>query len=144
MYLENLTNRGATPALINTLSFAESRHRMLAENVANINTPGYKSKSLDVKGFQRALRAALDEKGGDADKPFVLPSHDQFRTSRFGGLTVTPTTEVAGNLLHHDGTNGSIDQLMADLADNAMVYQAANEILKGYFGGMRKAIRGTL
>ena len=29
MLLANLTNRGATPALENTLSFAESRHRML-------------------------------------------------------------------------------------------------------------------
>lgn len=144
MFLGNLTNRGATPALINTLSFAEARHRMLAENVANINTPGYKSKSLDVDAFQRALREAITEKGSDANKPFVLPSSNQFRTNRFGGLSVTPTVDSPGNILHHDQTNASIDQLMADLADNAMVYQAANEILKGYFDGMRKAIRGTL
>lgn len=142
MYLENLTNRGAAPALLNTLTFTEARHRMIAANVANWQTPGYKAKQLDVKSFQAALRRALDEKGGDAEKAFVVASTSQFGTETSGHLRVTPTERPVGNLLFHDGTNVSIDQLMTDLADNAMVHQAAATLLKGYFDGMRKAIRG--
>jgi len=144
MLLENLTNRGATPALINTLVFTEARHRMIAENVANWQTPGFKAKQLDPKAFQRALRTALDEKGGDADKPFVMSATKQFGTVSGGRLRVTPSESPVDNVLFHDGTNASIESLMTDLADNAMVHQAANTILKGYFDGMRKAIRGRL
>lgn len=144
MYLENLTNRGATPALINTLTFAEARHRMIAENVANWQTPGYKAKRLDAKAFQRALRKAFDEKGGAVEKPFVIQSTRQFGTEKDGHLRVTPTNVPVRNVLFHDGTNVSIDRLMADLADNAMVHQAAATLLKGYFNGLRKAIRGRV
>ena len=144
MLLTNLTNRGATPALENTLSFAESRHRMLAENIANWQTPGYKTKRLDARAFQKALRRALDEKGSDASKPFVISGSNQFRTGPDGRLRVTPQLEPVANILLHDGTNGSIETMMSDLAANGMMYQAASTILKGYYNGLQKAIRGTL
>jgi len=142
MYVESVTNRGATPALINTLSFAEVRHRVIAENVANWQTPGYKAKQLDARAFQAALRAALDEKGKDANKPFVIGQTEQFGTEEGGWLRVTPTEVPSDNVLFHDGTNASIDRLMTDLADNAMVFEAAAQLLKGNFDGIRKAIRG--
>ena len=142
MYLANITNRGAVPALINTLAFTEARHRMLAENIANWQTPGYKAKDLDVPAFQAALREALDEKGRDAGKPFVVRNTPQFGTESDGRLRVSPTDAPPGNVLFHDGTNASIDRMMTDLADNAMVHQAATQLLKGYFDAVRKAIRG--
>lgn len=144
MLLANLTNRGATPALINMLAFTEARHRMIAENVANWQTPGYKTKQLDVGAFQRELRHALDRKGGDPDKPFIVKSTGQFGTRKDGRLRVSPTDMPVQNVLFHDGTNASIERMMTDLADNAMVHQAASTILKGYYDGMRKAIRGRL
>jgi flagellar basal-body rod protein FlgB len=144
MNLENLTNRGATPALVNTLVFAEARHRMLANNIANWQTPGYKTRQLDAGAFGKALRQALDEKGGDPNKPFVIKGTRQFRTGPQGRLRVTPTTDPANNLLLHDGTNASIERMMSDLAQNAMMHQAATTILKGYYDGLRKAIRGRV
>ena len=142
MYLESVTNRGATPALIQTLSFAQARHRMLAENIANWQTPGFKAKQLDARAFQGALREALEEKGKDGFKPLMIRSTKQFGTEG-GRLRVTPTEGPAANVLFHDGTNGSIDRMMTDLADNAMVYQAATQLLKGNLDGIRKAIRGS-
>ena len=144
MFLANLTNRGATPALINTLVFTEARHRMIAENVANWQTPGYKTKQLDVRAFQKELRQALDRKGSDPNKPFILESTVQFGTQRDGRLRVSPTDMPVQNVLFHDGTNASIERMMSDLADNAMVHQATSTILKGYYDGLRKAIRGRL
>ena len=144
MILENLTNRGAGPALINTLAFAEARQRMLAENIANWQTPGYKTKQLDVGAFQSALRRALDEKGGDPNKQFVVSGSKQFRSRRGGSLRVTPETRPTHSALFHDGTNLSIEQQMSDLSKNAMMHQMASTILKGYFDGMRKAIRGQV
>lgn len=144
MILENLTNRGATPALVNTLTFAEARQRMLAENIANFGTPGFKTRQLDVHGFQKALRRALSEKGGDPNAPFVVESSDQVRSRADGSLSVTPSTRPVQNVLFHDRTNASIERLMSDMAQNAMTHQAATTILQGYYDGMRKAIRGRL
>jgi len=144
MLLTNLTNRGATPALVNMLVYTQARHRMIAENVANWQTPGYKTQQLDVQTFQKALRAALDRKGSDPNKPFVVESTEQFGTEPDGRLRVSPSDTPVQNVLFHDGTNASIERLMSDLADNAMVHEAATTLLKGNYDGLRKAIRGTL
>ncbi len=143
MILDNLTNRGATPALVATLSFAETRHRLIAENVANWHVPGYKAKQLDTDGFQSALRKALDEKGSDFKRTLDV-RNDQVQTTANGNLNIKPSDMPSENILFHDGTNASIEQLMTDLADTAMVYEASNTILRGYFEGLRKAIRGTV
>ncbi len=144
MLLANLTNRGATPALLNTLAFTQARHKMIAENVANWHTPGYKTKQLDPKPFQQALRRALDAKGGDPNKPFVVRNTRQFGTAKGGYLRVTPSEKPVDNVLFHDRTNASIERMMTDLADNAMVHEAAITLLKGNFDGLRKAIRGRM
>ncbi len=144
MLLENVTNRGAMPALIQTLSYTEARHQMIAENVANWQTPGYKAKQLDERAFQKALRAALNEKGSDPSKRLVVSGHEQFETMEDGGLRVTPTDHPTDQPLFHDGTNASIDRMMSDLADNAMVHQAATTLLKGRFDSLQKAIRGSV
>jgi flagellar basal body rod protein FlgB len=34
--------------------------------------------------------------------------------------------------------------MMSEMADNAMVHEAATTILQGYFEGVRKAIRGQM
>ena len=144
MLLANLTNRGATPALLNTLAFTQARHKMIAENVANWHTPGYKTKQLDPKAFQQALRRALDAKGSDPNKPFVVRNTRQFGTAKGGYLRVTPSEKPVDNVLFHDRTNASIERMMTNLADNAMVHEAATTLLKGNFDGLRKAIRGRM
>ncbi|MCH7525862.1 MAG: hypothetical protein IID39_00360 [Planctomycetes bacterium] len=144
MLLANLTNRGATPALLNTLAFTQARHKMIAENVANWHTPGYKTKQLDPKAFQQALRRALDAKGSDPNKPFVVRNTRQFGTAKGGYLRVTPSEKPVDNVLFHDRTNASIERMMTNLADNAMVHEAAITLLKGNFDGLRKAIRGRM
>ncbi len=84
MFFATLTEVGATPALEKTLSFNQARLRMIAENVANINTPGYRAKQLDVRAFQGALREAMDARGGDPSRPFVVNAGSEVKTDRFG------------------------------------------------------------
>lgn len=142
--LDGLMDRGLTPALVNALSFSEARHRMLAENIANWQTPGYKTKQLDVKSFQRALGTAINEQAGHPERSFTVGETKQFGTGRDGRLRVTPTTEPADNLLFHDGTDASIETLMSDLAQNAMYFESATALLRDQISGVRKAIRGTV
>lgn len=143
MFLTNVTSGGAFPMLEKTLAFSQARNNMLAENIANVTTPGYRAKQLNVGSFQSALRKASDArdaKGG----AFELKGTGEVRTDELGHLQVTPSYEPVQNLLFHDGTNSRIERLMSDLAENTMTYQASAELLKGYYDGIGKAIRGRL
>ncbi len=142
MFFEGLINRGTLPALEKLVTFAESRHRMIAENIANIDTPGYKTKHLDGKAFQKALGEAMDRRGGDHQAPFEMKSSRQIRRRSDGSIEFRPTTEPTENILFHDGTNVRIEHQMALLAENGMMYQLATQLLGGRYDGMLKAIRG--
>lgn len=142
MFISSITDRGATPALVQMWSFTRARHQMIAENVANWGNPDYKTRQLDARAFQRALGQALDERGGDPNKPLVIPGMRQFGTGDGGRLRVTPTESPVENILHHDGTNMSIERQMADLAENAMMHETVTTLLRGRYDGLRKAIRG--
>lgn len=144
MFISNVTERGATPALVNLWAFTQARHQMIAENVANWGNPHYKAKQLDVRAFQKALGRALKDRGGNPDAPFVVSSTNQVGTDGQGRLQVTPTEVPAQNILFHDGTNMSIERQMADLAENAMMHEAVTTMLQGRYNGLRKAIRGRM
>src|SRR5882672_2577741 len=84
-----LIDGGNAPALVNTLSFNEARLKVIADNIANLNTPGYRAKQLDPAMFQRALRKAINERGPDPNQPLNLRS-EQVSTDDAGRLTMTP------------------------------------------------------
>ena len=143
MFLSEITEQGVGPALVKTLAFQESRLRMIAENVANAQTPGYRSKQLDVAGFQHSLREALLARGNRTDGVLDVHSGEEVQTDEQGYLSVKPTQEPVENVLFHDGTNVSIEQQMSDLAQTGMWSELAGKLLQGRFEGLRKAIRGT-
>ena len=142
MFISNVTDRGAAPALSRMWAFTQARHRVISENVANWGNPQYKAKQLDVHSFQRALGQALKDRGGNPNDPFVLPATREVREVGPGRLEITPTVTPPENILFHDGTNMSIERQMADLAENAMMHEAITTLLQGGFNGLRKAIRG--
>lgn len=137
--MNEIVSGGVTPLLEKTLAFAGARHKMLATNIANITTPGYRAKQLDVKSFQNALREASDKRG---DGDFRMSSSREFHDGSSGLLEVTPSEEPPENLLFQDGTNARIEKQMAMLAENTMVNQAASELLKSQFSDLERAIRG--
>jgi len=143
MFLSDVTDRGTIPAIVSTLTFNESRLRMIAENVANSMTPNYRTKQLDVAGFQRSLRSALEDRARRPERPFRIENGDEVRTESDGTLRVTPTVLPVENIVSHDGTNVSIERQMADLAETGMTHDLATALLTLKMDGLRKAIRGS-
>jgi len=143
MLVSDITSGGAFPMLEKMLAFTEARNRMVAENIANVTTPGYQAKQLDMGGFQAALKAAA-QRQAEQKGAFRMEETRQFRQDDLGLLHVTPTREPVENLLFHDGTNARIERQMALLAENTMINQIATELLKGYYDGTVKAIRGRV
>lgn len=107
--------------LTQVMTAAGLRHRVHAQNVANVNTPGY--KRLEV-AFEADLAKAL------ASQP--------------GGSTtaVRPRITEGDGPERVDGNNVDIDAEMNALSKNALLYQAAAQILTSRLGSLRTAIAG--
>jgi flagellar basal-body rod protein FlgB len=126
-----------------TLAFTEARNRVLSENIANITTPGYRARQLDVGAFQAALAAASEKRvrnGGE----FEMPATTEVRQDGAGHMVVTPSEEPVENLLFQDGTNARIERQMAHLAENTMMHRTASDLLQAKYEGVAKAIRGRM
>jgi len=142
MWIERLLSSRITRAIELTAQFAEQRHKILAENVANVDVPDYHSQRLDVEPFQASLKDALQRAEADHRGRLDLRSNAQFTTSADGHVAVNPAREPAPNVLFHDGTNVRLEGLMADVAENGLSYQMATSLLRGRYETMLKAIRG--
>jgi flagellar basal-body rod protein FlgB len=96
------------------------RHRVISQNVANVNTPGYRRKEVL---FEDAFAKALASDGGAAPP-------------------VRPKVVVADGPERVDGNTVDIDREMNTLQTNALLYQAATQIVASRIGTFRAAIAG--
>lgn len=134
--------------------FAEHRQRLLAENIANIDTPDYQTRRLDPSAFEQSLREALDTAlaqrraaaegaaGASPSPRLELRGNAQVSTRPDGSMVVTPEVEPASNALFHDGTNARLERLTADAAQNQMQYELATSLLRQRLASILQAIRG--
>lgn len=140
-WIDRILNSHTRQALEWSARFAEERHQVLAENVANIDTPNYQTKRLDPHAFHEALSDALQADNSASDPP-KLRGNRQVSTDSAGKLVVRPATEPAENVLFHDGTNARLEGLMSDVQENALNYELSLNMLKSRFDSLLTAIRG--
>jgi flagellar basal-body rod protein FlgB len=140
--ISGVTNAGVLPVLERLVQFTEQRQSLLAANVANLSTPNYRTKDLDIKAFQRQLGEAIDKRRSDdasGMKPMELEDSGQvtFAPDRLL-VEAVPLNE---NIVFQDGNNRDLERLMQDVAENVMVHQAGVQMLKNHFDMLRTAIR---
>jgi flagellar basal-body rod protein FlgB len=57
------------PMLEQVVGFTRARHGVLAGNVANLDTPGYRSRDLSPTVFEDRLKDAIEEQHEAAERP---------------------------------------------------------------------------
>jgi flagellar basal-body rod protein FlgB len=144
MWIDRLTASPVTHAIELTAQFAEQRQKLLAENLANIDTPNYRSQRLDPAAFQASLRQALEESDRTGTRGLKLRDNAQFATGPDGQIRVRPACEPAPNVLFHDGTNARLEELLSDVAKNSLSYEMASSLLRGRYEDLLRAIRGRV
>lgn len=144
MWIDRLTTSRTISAIELAAQFAEQRQRVLAENLANIDTPDYHAQRLDPETFEVSLREALDRAEEKRTGRLELRDNAQFSTGANGALQVHPTCTPAANVLFHDGTNARLEQLLSDVAANSLSYELSTSLLKGKLDGLVSAIRGRV
>lgn len=116
----------------NALLLFERRTQLLAENIANADTPNYKSRDID---FSRVLN-------GEVSKQVTLqttePKHIAINQSALDASIEYREPDQSSA----DGNTVDMSQEQAAFADNTVRYQTTLAILSRRLGGIASAFRG--
>jgi flagellar basal-body rod protein FlgB len=106
------------------LDLSAFRHQVIAANLANIDTPGYRTR--DVRPFAGEIEQAMA-----GDEPSLTEQ------------SFTPVAhEIRGLLERPDGNNVSVERESLLLAQNQLRFQVAVQFLKAEFHKLSSAING--
>jgi len=129
-----------------TMGVLTARQKVLAENIANSDTPGFTPKDIDQKSFQSFLSRARSGKASNSSPSVTLrvtdPRHisnDGASTSRAGSnvrMIDAPDSEATIN-----GNSVVLEEQVAELADTRMRYEMAIGLYQKSVSLLRLAIK---
>lgn len=125
--MANLFVDRTTAVLNKVLDGASARQRVLANNIANVDTPGYTRQEVH---FEDALKEAIDDPGTDGQLKVAAIEQVEIETATDHQ---TPGRD--------NGNNVAIDREMADMAKNSLQYETAAQLLYSKFRLLRNAIK---
>jgi flagellar basal-body rod protein FlgB len=99
------------------LDLVTFRHELISSNLANVDTPGYRTQDID---FENEIRRAEQRLEGDPVSPHVR--------------------EVRGLIERPDGNNVSLDRETLALAQVQLQYRAGVELLRNEIHTLQSAI----
>ena len=143
--IDGLNNADVLPLLERVMQFAGQRHRLIVNNIANLNTPGYRPMDVSVEAFQAQHLIAVDarrENHGPFGGALKLEESNQVSFTS-NSLTLHP--EVSANsILFHDGSEKNIERTMQDLVENFSTFRLAADLLRNRVQLLETAIRGRI
>ena len=101
------------------MNLLSTRQKLVASNIANLDTPGYKTRDIDFH-FEFISKMQAAEEGGTVDPPTIL--------------------EAGGQIVKNDGNDVNLDREMRMLSETAMRFNVASALLKGQMTSLRTAI----
>lgn len=133
-----LASSEAYQILEKALNASSLQHKMISNNIANVDTPGFKSTEV---AFQSKLREVLNNQGKSylplkVTHPNHIPLTPDISVSEVEPEIITRTETTGRN----DGNNVDIDMEMARLAENTAYYTSAAQLLSGKIGLLRSVI----
>lgn len=112
------------------------RQKAISANIANVDTPGYKSVEVS---FQDYLRSAVKHPGQSIQLRATDNRHMQIPGSARMTQVVVTTDDTQ---LRNDGNNVDIDREIAKLTSNEIYYDAVSRCLNNEFQLLRSVIQG--
>ncbi len=108
-----------------SLDITKLRHGLIASNIANLDTPGYRAKEID---FDKALQGALEKRSVHMTQTHPL----HFGNTRSGELNFEISDAQQSRV--------DIDKEMSRLAENNLRYQTSIEALLRKFSMLKYTI----
>ena len=126
-----ITDMPVLSALRTRMQWHQERQRVLAENIANSDTPKFKPRDLAEPNFQRAVSAA-------SSLPMVRTSGNHFAAA--GGGDSFPSSTKDGYETRPAGNAVSLEDEMQKSATNQMDFAAASSLYSRSLGLLKIAI----
>ncbi len=120
-----------------SLDASTLRQRTIANNIANIDTPQYKSKQVV---FEELLQQELNGETSSFTAYTTDPRH-----IAFGRTSSLPVPQIVSNpnaIVQNNGNNVDIESEMNQLAKNQIWYNGLIQLTNGYFSKLRGVIDG--
>ncbi|HAW50655.1 TPA: flagellar basal body rod protein FlgB [bacterium] len=130
MFTESLTGR-TIETMARGLDSASLRHRVISNNIANVNTPGFKRQSVIFEDFMPSSKIRAKT---------LHSKHIRFSTEVLVGR---PKIIIENDTTYrNDGNNVDINQEMADLEKNTIYYNAIATKLASKFRLLKLVAQG--
>lgn len=151
--LQPLFDASTIPLLEKAAVFGERRHDVLTGNIANIDTPNYKSRDLPVEAFQQALRAAVARRqspiapqdAGALGGVSAVSNASVFEPANLDQLFPADLFEASDSaprsLTFQDANNRSIEGEFMEMTKNSMMQSFAVELMNAQMAMLHAVIR---
>jgi flagellar basal-body rod protein FlgB len=129
------------PVLEQVVSFTQARHGVLAGNIANIDTPGYKSRDLSVKSFQSRLKEAVEARRQASESPsYAINAELAGKPTGEGAENWQLVRDTKNDILYHDEHDVSLESQVTQITKNQSQHNLALTIMNAQFRILRAAV----
>lgn len=118
--------------LEHALDYSSKRNEVISNNIANVDTPFYKTKDVS---FKTQLQMAMEKQ---QENIRTHPKHFKFSSNHDPFRIITNNNTI----FNHNGNNVDMDKEMSSLAENQIYYRAVSDFVSGKFNTLRNVIRG--
>ena len=115
-----------TNLLFSNLNFRGERQKVISSNIANINTPGYKTKELV---FNDELKKANKDMQLQLQLSQTNSNHLPLANST-NNDALYKSVDIKGLKEQNDGNNVNLDTQMAEMSKNKMLFDAIQSSIK--------------
>ncbi len=151
---DRFVSGGNLPALERVLQFTSARQSIIANNIANMETPGFRPADVSATAFQTSLADAIDNRkravaAGVANEGLTAPdgglAMDGSESIRIGadGMQLTPEP-IGDGILFHDGNDRNMERILQSLTENLLTFRFAATLARRHFASVDNAIRERL
>ncbi|MBN2477093.1 MAG: flagellar basal body rod protein FlgB [Pirellulales bacterium] len=124
------------PVLQEVVNFSQTRHTVLAGNIANLDTPGYKVRDLSVEDFQEKLHSAIESR----DQPPAPRSPGEPAVE--DKPTLAEISKNPKSILYHDKSNVGLEYQVTEMVKNQLQHNLALSLMRSQFQLLQAAISG--
>lgn len=127
--LKNVFNR--IDLLKNSMDYAWKKNELISNNIANVNTPGYKRMTIEFNDLLNSkLKKKIDLKTTNEKHFENINNNDRYKIKRDKNLST-----------RKDGNNVNIDIEMAELIKNTLFYNTLSTKISNDLNKIKMVIK---
>jgi flagellar basal-body rod protein FlgB len=143
--VQSILDTGTFNLLEQMAVFGQRRHQVLVENLAHIDTVGYRTRDLPVAEFQQALREAVSSRvsGSPPSDPWLADAaaaRPPAASTRLPDALLRAAEAAPRNITFQDGNNRSIEHEAMELTKNLMMQNFAVELMSAQMNLLQAVI----